>query len=612
MNEFAGLNLHSRKMLCFGILAIGLLAWQANNMAAQAPMACHPMGEIEEMAPDKLPAPEKLSGIGNVHIKITGTPEAQMWFDQGLNLLHDFWDYESARAFEQAVRVDANCAMCYWGLYEAETFRRSSSKYFAEEALAKAVGLKKHASKSEKLYIEASVAAEESSKAGKGKGKEENTKEIQLWRKLVKQNPKDTQARIYLAEALTDGYDDKGEPRDGQKEALAILQGVLKEEPENSAANHYWIHALEASPKPEQAVHSAEILGRLAPTSGHMVHMPGHIFYRTGDYARAEKAFAASTAADEAYIRTQHVGVDDDWNYAHNLMYSIANLLEMGRLKEATALSAKSTAARGQLAATLYIHSPRDGMARLDPKLPVAMRTADWEQVLTLLHASQQPTTLTNLAFLQKALLEFAAGMRASEAHEVEKAGEYSARLDAELWRISQRAKDEEAAKEKKKDVADSGTPKMKIMPDALLEPLVKNVSVMSLELRAEIALEKKQAEEAKKLFAQAEKEEKDLGYHEPPFYIRPVAETEGAALMAAADWTGAKAAYEKALLERPRSGFALYGIALSSERAGNAKSATAQYTEFVSAWKDADAEIPEVAHARAYLAEHQSVASIN
>ncbi len=67
-----------------------------------------------------------------------------------------------------------------------------------------------------------------------------------------------------------------------------LLQAVLKEEPQNSAANHLWIHAVEAGPHPEQALHSAEILGSLAPASGHMVHMPGHIFYRTGDYARAQ------------------------------------------------------------------------------------------------------------------------------------------------------------------------------------------------------------------------------------------------------------------------------------------------------------------------------------
>ena len=117
------------------------------------------------------------------------------------------------------------------------------------------------------------------------------------------------------------------------------MQSILKDKPEDSAANHYYIHALEASEHPEQALHSAEILARLAPASGHMVHMPGHIFFRIGDYARAEQAFAASMQVDERYMQEQHVQPDNDWNYVHNLMYAIANLMEEGKLKEATALS---------------------------------------------------------------------------------------------------------------------------------------------------------------------------------------------------------------------------------------------------------------------------------
>ena len=291
------------------LVFVGGLAAAAPAVWSQAGMAGHVMAPamVDEMPPEKYPVPEKLTGIGNVHIKITASPEAQMWFDQGLNLYHDFWDYESVRAFEQGVRVDPQCAMCYWGLYHALTFRRSATKQFADQALAKAVSLKGHASKPERLYIEASQAEhdeDENKKSKKESSKADESKEVQLWRKLVKTSPHDTQARIFLAEALIEGYDDDGNPKKGTTEALAILQGVLKDEPENSAANHYWIHAVEASPKPEQALHSAEILGRLAPSSGHMVHMPGHIFFRTGDYATRGEIFRCLHANG----RNLHVG----------------------------------------------------------------------------------------------------------------------------------------------------------------------------------------------------------------------------------------------------------------------------------------------------------------
>jgi hypothetical protein len=574
--------------------------------SAQDPMLCHAMGTQDELAPDKLPVPQKMGGIGNVHIKITASAEGQMWFDQGLNLYHDFWDYESARAFQQSVRVDPQCAMCYWGLYLAETFRHSSSKHFADEALGKAVSSKGHAGKAERLYIEASAAHES---VRDSKADDANAKEIALWRKLVRQNPKDTQAKIFLAEALNAGYDDDGNPQKGTTETLAILQAAMKQEPENSAANHYWIHAVEASRKPEQALHSAEILGSLAPASGHMVHMPGHIFYRTGDYVRAGVAFAASMQADEQYMRSQNVQVDDDWNYVHNMMYAIANLMEQGQLSEATVLSAKLKDARGRLEATLYIWSPRDSMTRLDPRLPVALRSGDWPRALELLKAGQAPPlALSNLAFLSRALTDFSSGMKALDAQDLAAAEIFSQQLDAELWRVSEEVKAAEAAedaekKEKKTDSPVSLT--MKVMPDANASQLVKNVSIMSLELRAGLLVAKKQTAEAKKLYAQASREEKDLGYREPPGYVRPVAETQAAAMLTISAWPDAKAAYQQALLERPKSGFPLYGIALTSERSGDLKTASEQYQEFVIAWKDADPVLPQLTHARQYLAEH-------
>ena len=155
---------------------------------------------------------------------------------------------------------------------------------------------------------------------------------------------------------------------------------------------------------------------------------------------------------------------------------------------------------------------------------------------------------------------------------------------------------------------APAGPPKLQVMPDALLQPILSTLSIMSLELRASLLTAQKQSDEARKLFAQATQKEKELGYREPPVYIRPVGETEGAALMAIGDWAGAEVAYKKALAERPRSGFPLYGIALSSEQAGDAAAATAEYADFLAAWKNADLSIIQLTHAKTYVAEHRPV----
>jgi tetratricopeptide (TPR) repeat protein len=174
-----------------------------------------------------------------------------------------------------------------------------------------------------------------------------------------------------------------------------------------------------------------------------------------------------------------------------------------------------------------------------------------------------------------------------------------SEKLDAELWHMSQNLKD---APKKKKEAPT--TPLMAaVMPDAMAGPLLSSLSIMSLELRAAILAQQKHLPEAKALFAQAAHEEKSLGYREPPNYIRPVGEAEGLALMQAGDYADAHKAYEAALVERPKSGFPLFGMARSSEAAGNEVAAGKEYAEFADAWKNGNPDLAQLAHAREYMA---------
>jgi tetratricopeptide (TPR) repeat protein len=605
------------------LLASALSLACGPRAGAQAGAAMPPMDDMKPVPPpDQLPVPIKMTGIGNSHIAIKASAEAQEWFDQGLSLLHDFWDYESAKAFEEAIRKDPQCAMCYWGLAEAEEFRGGPGKEYAKQALAQAMKLEGKASKTDRLYIEAAVAE---SREEEG----DHTGSIAIYRRLVAKEPRDIEARIFLAEAVGDGYDDNGEPNPGQKEKIAILEGVLKDAPNDSAANHYWIHAMEPGNHPERAIASAALLASLAPTSGHMVHMPGHIYYRVGDYASADRWFAASTEADERYMREQHVSADDDWNYVHNLMYAIANLMEEGRLEDADALSDHLAAARGELSESLYIWSARDQISRVSRRLPVALRVGDWTAVLAMVDQAKLDDVekTTNLRFLQSELRSFATGMQALNKGDAAAAQAASVEMDAGLWREGADAQTAvEADLKTKLDKLMASAQKMPpptpgakpkstttvadpINPDADSGPLVKALSVASIELRAGVQLLQGNSGPAKKLYDEAILAEKKLGYHEPPFYIRPVAETEGEALLRAKDYAGAKAAFEKALDERPKSGFELYGIARADELAGNAASAQTEYQAFLKAWPTADAKLPQMAHARAALGEANRLA---
>lgn len=561
---------------------------------AQMNMSTHVMEMRDEIPPEKLPPPVRIAGIGNAHIEITAAPEAQVWFDQGLNLLHDYWDYESARAFEQGVRVDPQCAMCFWGLYQAESFYHGTAQGFAGQALREAVALEQHASAHERLYIDAAAAHDKAMHDPNiGPLKDESR---ELLQKLVKDYPQDVQARIFLANG-------------GGGDLRAMLESVLKDYPDDSAANHYYIHSIEVSDHPEKALVSAEKLGRLAPGSGHMVHMPGHIFYRVGDYARAEKAFADSLEVDERYMREQHVDPDNDWNYIHNLMYYVADLLEEGKFDQAARASSKIVRARGKLETTLYINSARDSISRIDPVLPVALRTADYPRVVKLLKTATIQPGMPNLEFLRRCLADFGSAMDSVNHGNPAAAERMSERLDAELYRMSQEHKlpalmptmPPAAA------AAPGEPPKLAVMPDALLDPLMSMLSIMSLELRGSVVAARGSFDNAKALFARAAREENALGYREPPIYIRPVGETEGAAMLRARRSGDAKAAFEKALVERPHSGFALYGIAMAEEQLGDSQGASGTYADFLTAWKGADAGLAQIAHARAYLAAHRA-----
>src|SRR5215472_1435818 len=126
----------------FLIFFVGLAVLRGGSLSGgQQPP--HNMADMEVMLPpEQLPVPVRMEGIGNSHITIKATPEAQAWFDQGLSLMHDFWDYESEKAFEQGIRVDPNCAMCWWGLAQSEGFRDRVEETYGKKSLAEAVRLK--------------------------------------------------------------------------------------------------------------------------------------------------------------------------------------------------------------------------------------------------------------------------------------------------------------------------------------------------------------------------------------------------------------------------------------------------------------------------------------
>jgi tetratricopeptide (TPR) repeat protein len=538
----------------------------------------HTEQAFPEIDVSKLPPPMKISGIGHSHITITTkSPEAQQWFDQGLALLHCFWDYEAMRAFEQAIRLDPDCAMCHWGLYRALAF---SNREKAEKAeLAKARRLLPKTSQHEQFYIRAAVKEEED----KAKGNENTTAYRDEMQKLVDRYPGDVEAKLFLVDGgLQWGYSDSGDPMSDTIYVQSLLRDILHSDPNNAAANHYYIHALESSNHPELALASANVLGELAPASGHMVHMPGHIYYRIGDYERARQTFWAALKVDEDYMRREHVSPKDDWNYAHNISYLISACAEEGRLHEAETLLSRLQGMSGDPDHSenpyFYIFQIGATAARLN------IRFARWQRVIDEPLQFGVPDSQVNPFALtyRDGLTAYARGMQALSHDDFEEAARQSDRLDALLWRASQK----------------SATDTQKGMQGTVQKVL----SVASLELRGDICSSRNQFEQARDLLKEAAKKEQDIGYAEPPQYSRPAVESLGYACIRAGHWEEAREAFRRALEERPKSGFDLYGIALSYARQGDREKASYAYRAFLDAWKNADTDLPQVQVARQYL----------
>ena len=207
--------------------------------------------------------------------------------------------------------------------------------------------------------------------------------------------------------------------------------------------------------------------------------------------------------------------------------------------------------------------------------------------------------------------------MKALDSGDVIAAQDASARLDAGLWRAEQDRAGKDKSKDKKDDAKkEDAKPSAAVqdkpvtepvMPDADPSPLMSSLGIASLELRAGVLVSQGKLDAGKKLYSEATKQEKGAGYHEPPFYIRPVGENEATALLRAKDFAGAKAAYEEALKERPDSGFGLYGLARVAELSGDAAGAKANYAVFLKAWPAANPGLAELAHARSVVGEPSS-----
>lgn len=534
---------------------------------------------------DHLPPPPLMTGIGNARMRITTkSPEAQAYFNQGLRLLFAFWYFESYRAFRECATLDPSAAMAYWGI--AQALANFPTMHEAENAaIEKADAMIGSASAHERQYIRAAADLEQS------QGADGRTSYIRDMQSLIRDDPGDLNAPALLALFMMSGYDADGRPAPGQLDAEELLRGILAVQPDNVAANHLWIHAVEGGPHPQSGLKSAQLVARLAPNSGHLVHMLGHIYFRLGDYEEARGTFLHSMSVDEAYLEREHVPPQDDSNYEHNLSYLAADCSEEGRYQEALKWAQKLDGLRA---------SPVYGASALNYEIPVGstllrvhLRYGKW------LAAERDSTEFgIDAAQLDSAAREYQQGwhLYAQGMEEIQdnrdvtatgRAGQDSATLDSLLDNLQKQ-------QQREPSIAAFWT-----------GGALHLLGTAADELRGSLECAQGQYGAGLGDLQRAEERQRELGYTEPPYYARPVEETIGNVYLAMHAWDLAREAFQQELRLRPRSGFALFGIAESYEMEGRKRQATQEYESFLAVWRHADPGLRQVRTAKAWLAAH-------
>src|ERR1700694_2285315 len=272
-----------------------------------------------------------MAGLGDLHHPIsTKNAQAQEFFDQGLRLIYAFNHDEAARSFQKAAELEPKRAIAYWGSAEAvgpNYNDPASDDRFkqAHEAIQKAVDLSGNASVAERGYIFAMAKRFPADPKSDLRKAAEDYRDAM--REVVKNNPDDLDAATLFAESGMNLHPwglwhQDGTPQDGTEEIVATLESVMKRDPNHLGAIHYYIHTVEAQNSPERASAGGNRLAAMAPAAGHIVHMPAHVYIRTGDYAAAVKTNEEAAAVDRAYIEASGVqGIYPMMYYSENLHF---------------------------------------------------------------------------------------------------------------------------------------------------------------------------------------------------------------------------------------------------------------------------------------------------
>jgi hypothetical protein len=512
-------------------------------------------------------APELLEGLGDHRRPITtASPEAQRYFDQGLALIYGFNHDAAIRSFDYALTLDPTCAMCAWGKATAlgpniNLPLGPAAAEDAYEAGQQALALSKHATPVERELI-AAVAARYTPTYSADRAALD-LQYANAMREVRKHFPEDVDVAVLTAEALMNLYPwsywtPDAKPKEHTAELVALLEWAMAREPMHVGANHYYIHAMEEH-FPEKAEAAADRLAPLAPDAGHLVHMPGHIYYRVGRYADAAAVNVNAIASDEAYFARCRPG--DFYRaayYPHNIHFLWAAAATEGQSVEALA-TARSLAAKVE---PFHAELPLVEEFLAIPVLTL-VRFGQWDAVLG------EPAPPEGRPY-QGGMWHYARGVAFARTGRI-------AEAEAELATVRAAVKDE--ANEKLLLAGNTAN------ASALL-------AIAEAHLAGELAAAKGDTDAAVAALERAVSLQDALIYMEPPPFYFPTRQALGAVLLDAGRAKEAEAVYRADLDEWPKNGWSLFGLsrALMAQRKGD-QAAWAD-EGFQRAWQRADVKL--------------------
>jgi tetratricopeptide (TPR) repeat protein len=520
-----------------------------------------PNAFTQHQHPEPQAAPAQLlEGLGNhVHPIDTKSELAQQFFNQGIALIFGFNHDEAARQFAKAAELDPQSPMPHWGIalalgpnYNLPPIADREEK--AWKAIETAIKLSRNSAPNERAYVDA--LAKRYSKDPS----EDRAKLAIAYKDAMKQimtdYPDDLDAATLYAEAMMNLrpwalWTNDGKPAEDTLEIVSVLESVLKRDPNHPGANHYYIHAVEASRNPQRALPSAMRLGAIMPGAGHIVHMPSHIFLRVGDFEASAEVNKTASVVDRRYI--EKTGGEKSF---YSLMYYSHNLHFVSYVRMMQGQFDESIDYARQLRRN--VDGAVDGMPMLASYAAfewlILTRFNKWDEVLAEPQPKEQ-NAFVNAMYRYSRALAF-----------------------AHLGRL----KEAEAERESMAEIAGSVAEK-----DMLMNNSTRSVLEIGLvELQAKIARAKKDVDSEIANLERAVALQDNMKYMEPPEWHFPIREALGGALLRNGKAAEAEAVFRKDLEVNPRNGRSLFGLMEALKMQGKTVSVEWVNREFAEAWK--------------------------